>query len=172
MAYCRGRAPVVAVSDTYRLAPWADVLYSCQWQWWDAHQGVPGFAGLKYALEWQAGRWPGVQVLENTGTSGLEREPTGIRTGYLSGYQAINVAVHLGAKRIVLLGYDMQADGKRGHFFGEHPPGLRRTHDFTVMLPFFAELIAPLTALGIEVINCTRRSALKCFPRQPLAAVL
>src|SRR5688572_2955592 len=39
---------VVAVNDAYRLAPWADVLYGFDWQWWEHHNGCPEFRGLKY----------------------------------------------------------------------------------------------------------------------------
>lgn len=171
--YCRGKAPVVAVSDTYRLAPWADVLYACDAKWWEAHDGVPAFAGLKFALETSAARWPGVQVLENTGDRGVELTPTGLRTGKNSGYQAVNVAIHLGASRVVLLGYDMQATiGQPSHFFGEHPPSLRRSSPFAMFCQHFASLVSPVKAIGVEIVNCSRATALTCFPVRPLEAVL
>jgi hypothetical protein len=169
--YCRGRARVVAVNDAYRLAPWADVLYACDAKWWAWHQGVPTFTGLKYALERQAATWPGVQVLENTGHDGLEPKPTGVKTGRNSGYQAINVAVHLGAARIVLLGYDMMRGPKDlEHWFGNHPNGQRSP--YLAFAQKFACLVKPLQALGVEVINCSRRTALTVFPRQSLELTL
>lgn len=171
--FCRGRAPVVAVNDTYRLAPWAAALYACDARWWESHAGVPSFMGLKFALESKAAQWPGVQVLDNTGDRGVELEPTGLRTGKNSGYQAVNLAVHLGAARIVLLGYDMQThEGQPSHFFGEHPRPLRRPSPFAMFCDHFASLVEPLRALKIDVINCSRASALACFPRRPLGSVL
>lgn len=169
---CRGRFPVVAVNDTYRLAPWADLLWACDGKWWEAHAGVPTFGGLKFSLEASAGHWPGVQVLSNTGDRGVELEPTGVRTGKNSGYQAINVAIHLGAKRIGLLGYDMQTlNGQPTHFFGEHPRSLRRSSPYAMFRTYFDSLVEPLKALGVEVVNCTRSSALDCFPRLPLESL-
>lgn len=171
VAYCRGKAAVIAINDAYRLAPWADVLYACDAKWWDWHQGVPGFTGLKFALQDEAAQWPGVTVLRNTGAHGLEHDPGGLRTGKNSGYQAINVAVHMGATRIVLLGYDMQAPAHGpSHWFGEHPNRVRST--YAMFLAAFPALAAPLQALGISVINCSRETALDVFPRQPLAEVL
>lgn len=171
--YCRGKAPVIAVNDTYRLAPWADVLYACDAKWWAVHAGVPTFTGLKYALEPAAGRWPGVQILSNTGDRGVELEPTGLRTGKNSGYQAINLAVHLGARRIVLLGYDLQAsDPAHSHFFGQHPHPIRRDSPYALFRDYFAFLLAPLEAIGVELVNCTRETALACVPRVPLEAAL
>lgn len=173
MDYCRGKAPVVAVNDTYRLAPWADALYACDARWWDAHNGVPMFTGLKFSLESAAGRWPGVHVLENTGDRGVELVPSGVRTGKNSGYQAINLAIHLGASLIVLLGYDMQrVDGRPSHFFGEHPRTLHRDSPFGLFLDHYPSIVEPVRALGVRIVNCSRETALTCFPRQPLEAVL
>ena len=33
-AQCRGRARVIAINDAYRLVPWADLLYFCDYRWW------------------------------------------------------------------------------------------------------------------------------------------
>jgi hypothetical protein len=169
--YCRGKAHVIAISDAYKLAPWADVLYSCDAKWWTwahDHKRHPRFAefqGLKYALTAHSARFPGVQVLKNTGKDGLERHPAGLRTGRNSGFQAINLAVHLGASRIVLLGYDM--GGK--HFFGNHPDG--SAPPFADCIKRFTTLVAPLAELGIEVINCTRKTALTAFPQRSLMSL-
>lgn len=170
--YCRGRADaVIAINDAYRLAPWAQVLYAADEQWWSWHKGVSSFSGLKYSLQRHAAEW-GVQILEQTGDQGLEPEPTGLRTGLNSGYQAINLAVHLGAKRILLLGYDMSVgeDG-RTHWFGNHP-GQKKPSNYPNFAQAFPSMRHALAQLGVEVINCSRRSALDCFPRQPLREAL
>lgn len=171
--WCRGRAPVVAVNDAYRVAPWADVLYACDAKWWDAHQGVPRVNGVKFALEKRAASWPGVQVLDNTGDRGLELDPSGVRSGKNSAYQAVNVAVHLGARRILLLGLDLaQWPGQPSHFFGQHPRDLQRDSPFASFREYFESLVDPLRALGVTVVNCSRRTALECFPVMPLREAL
>ena len=114
---------MVVINDSYRLVPAADVLYFCDARWWRWHHGEPdfrAFAGLKVKLEPGVPE-PGLHVLRNAGVDGLESDPSALRHGRNSGYQAIGLAVHLGAARIVLLGYDMQPDGRRIHWFGEHP---------------------------------------------------
>jgi hypothetical protein len=171
--FCQGRAPVVAVNDAYRLAPWADVLYACDSKWWNHHHGVPGCAGLKFALQHQADRWPGVTVLARGPSVGLDLDPSSLATGMNSGYQAINLAVHLGARRIVLLGYDMQRlPGQPSHFFGEHPRDLRRDSPYPRFAEVFLTLVEPLRALGVSVVNCSRETALTSFPRMPLSEAL
>lgn len=167
--YVRGKADaVIAVNNAYQVAPWADCLYACDAKWWrwNWKQGASQFTGLKYAMTSEARNFPGVQILKNAGDKGLTRDPSELRTGKNSGYQAINLAVHFGAKRIVLLGYDMQGD----HFFGSHPD--KSKPPFAVCLRNFSTLVSPLRDLGVEIVNCTRRTALKCFPQQALEDVL
>ena len=166
VAYVQGKARVIAINDAYTLAPWADVLYGCDAKWWTWHKGVPSFRGLKYGLQPGAKHWPGVTLVAKTGGSGIEWRRTGIRTGNNSGYQAINLAIHLGAVRILLLGYDMQGQ----HFFGRHRDG--SVPPFLVCLKNFTTMVPELAAHGIEVVNCTRKTALTCFPRLPLAEAL
>lgn len=165
---CRGLR-AIAINNAYTIAPWAEVLYAADQKFWAWHQGVPSFTGLKYTVEPQRIKWPGLQVLQQDGDNtlpGLSLDQAKLRTGYNSGYQAINLAVHLGAARIVLLGYDMHG----GHFFGEHPDNSRPP--FALSLSMFPTLIEPLAALGVSIVNCTPNSALTCFPQAPLASVL
>ena len=177
VAALKGRVRVIAINDAWQVAPWAEVLYACDWRWWLKHNGVPAFTGLKVALSNARAHldaYPEIHLLENTGTEGLEFEPTGLRTGRNGGYQAINLAVHLGAKRILLLGYDMKAaaDG-RTHWFGDHADWPTRPSVFAqAMLPHFPGLAAALEVLGVEVVNCTPDSALDTFPRVPLEDAL
>jgi len=162
---------VIAINDAYRLAPWADVLYAADKKWIDWHDGVPTFMGPKYSIESKdTTTRPDWRVLRNTGPLGLEREPTGLRAGFNSGFQAINLSVHLGASRIVLLGYDMapNPDGP-SHWFGEHPD--KRPSPYPEMREAFDSLVEPLAALGIEVVNCSRRTALRAFPMRTLDEV-
>lgn len=169
--FCRGKAFVIAINNAYQLAPWADVLYACDDRWWEWHPDALAFAGLKYSLT--AKRRAGVIALRNTGLDGLEDHPSGLRTGLNSGYQAINLAVHLGAARILLLGYDMQK-GKgpnASHWFGSHPDRYMQP-PVDRFIPYFTSLVKPLQALGISVVNCSRSTALTCFPREQLELAL
>lgn len=173
VTYCRGKAgAVIAVNDAYRLAPWADALVASDATWWMVHRGVPSFAGLKYSLEAGAARF-GATVLRRTGEEGLELDPTALRTGRNSGAAAINVAVHFGASRVLLLGYDMQArNDAQSHWFGAHPKPLRGGSPYPLFRSMFEKMVAPLAAAGVTVINCSRETALTCFSRQPLREAL
>jgi hypothetical protein len=170
---CRGRARVIAINDGYRLAPWADVLYACDGRFWDHYQGVPEFQGLKFGMTVRPEKWPDVTRVVDLGIEGFSREAKGLANGGNSGYQAIQLAVHLGAARVILLGYDMQpAPDGREHWFGRHPKPLQGVSSYAIWRNYFKGLKKALDALGIPVVNCSRSTALKVFPCRPLAETL
>jgi len=165
-------AHVIAINDAYLLAPRADILYAADRAWIDQHDGVPSFLGPKYSIEsHDTTSRPDWTILRNTGWLGLETDPSGLRAGHNSGYQAINLAVHFGARRILLLGYDMApSEDGREHWFQDGPD--RKMSPYPQMCAAFETLVEPLAALGVEVINCSRRTALTAFPCQPLEVAL
>lgn len=79
----------------------------------------------------------------------------------------MNLALQFGASKITLLGFDMQPDGNRRHFFGDHPPGLNNGPNYGHFIGAF-ETAARLLPADIEIINATPGSALTCFPRELL----
>lgn len=173
VAACRGRAKVIAIKDAIDLAPWADVLYGCgadSGQWWPRNgDRLATFPGLRFTLDPLAAKW--AQVLTIGPELGLSADPDTLCHGRNSGYQAINLAVLLGATRVLLLGYDLQP-GPRGesHVHGDHP--WRAPLPFDAFLAAFSSIAAPLEAAGVTVINCTRRTALTVFPQMPIEEAL
>lgn len=167
--YCRGRATVFVINDNYRLAPWADALYACDLPWWQLHQGVPDFAGEKYTCNADAAAEFDLVHVPYRWNENFTLENGHIALGKNSGFQAMNLAALKGFRRIVLLGYDMQRaeDGKR-HWFGEHPKPLVQNSNFAEWIRCFEKAVPGLRQHKIEVINCTRRTALECFPRASL----
>lgn len=171
--YARERgARVVAVNDGVRMAPWADVLYSSDRYWYPHYKGVPGFTNPKYGLGTSVGKrnefhnLPDVIVLRNTGDDGLELDPGGLRNGRNSGYAAINLAVHLGAAKIILLGFNGGQKSGQSHFFGDHPSGLTHTSEnvYATFRRLYKTLVEPLKSAGIEIVNCTDGTRIDAFP--------
>ncbi|WP_086925409.1 hypothetical protein [Variovorax sp. JS1663] len=155
----------IVVNDTYRLAPWADLLYAADAQWWECNPESSDFCGLKASVS----AVPGVLQLQNTGTDGFEPHRMGVRTGGNSGYQAVHIAIHGEASRILLCGFDMS--NRAGlHWHGAHPAPLRNTDDHSYTR--WADRFAALKDIGPEIINCTPASAITCFPRLDLYEAL
>lgn len=161
--------PTIVINDTFRLAPWAALLYAADAAWWRANPDAHAFAGLKVTVD----SVPGVESLRNSGSSGFDPDPQSIRTGSNSGYQGVHIAAQAGAARILLFGFDMSA-AKGAHWFGAHRNGLVNTAPETYVrfIRRFSDLKTSLDALGVEVINCTPGSALTCFPMRSLEEAL
>jgi hypothetical protein len=165
----------IVVNDAYRIAPWAHALYACDRSWWLVHHAnvIQQFKGRLYSQhqdEKELPHLPNVQGLQGYDRRGLSTQPGVIHHGANSGYQAVNLAYHLGATRILLLGYDMGFSGNKRHFFGEHPAGLGQSSDYPELIQRFRS-IKPAD-YGLEIINCTRTTALDAFPCQRLEQAL
>lgn len=109
--------------------------------------------------------YPAVLLLRPTGVEGFDDDPGCLRTGGNGGYQALHMAAHAGAARILLFGFDLD-DRAGSHWHGDHPEPLRNTPSavFAIWRARFATLVEPLRARGVEVVNCAPQSALQCWP--------
>jgi hypothetical protein len=159
--FVRGKGKVYVVSDAYRLASWADVLYSCDYDWWDYHQ--PDFSGEKWTVCPRASEKYNLSRLELVKSVWSDKQGA-VAGGGNSGFQCLNMAVLDGADRIVLLGYDFHARQK-AHFFGDHPHPLLRNTTFDSWIERMHQA-AP--HIKTQVINCSPYSAIDCFPKVPL----
>ena len=171
---CRQR-PAIAINSSVIAAPGADWLLGGDLKWWRWFHKTPlaaGFGGHRVTAHRKAfDAYPEVTFLRPTGVEGYDPTPGCVRTGMNSGYVAIHFAAHLGATRILLLGYDMHADATgKHHWHAEHPDGSHPQYWRAVR--HFETLVEPLQARGIEVLNCTPGSAVTAFPHVRLSAVL
>jgi hypothetical protein len=194
-ARARDAVRVIAVNDMYLVAPWADVLYFADARWWDWHTaGIPkewpwkkfsaeqqkesfdAFAGQKVSIfgTGMQVKDPNVYMLKQAeGRTGLSTYPRELVTGGNSGYQAVNIATLAGAKRVLLVGYDMRFHGYKSHSHNGHPiKSASRTYSEEYVSKF-ATMNGCLPRLGVEVVNCTPGSALgKIFPQADLQCAL
>lgn len=123
------------------------------------------FRGELWTVSEQARDAFGLYWVRHTRASGLCHESDMIAGGGNSGYQAIGLAALFGAKRILLLGYDMQRTDGQAHWHGVHKGGLPNGKAFPHWIKNFGGLARDLRDAGILTINCTRKTALRCFPR-------
>lgn len=168
---------VIACNNAYRLAPWIDVCV-CMDQDWPLErvhrQELPMFRGLKISAHktHRDGRFStfGFRVVCSTKTAnGISTDPAVVHSNHNSGAFAINVAVQLGAERIVLLGFDMRVVESEDNWHADHKPRDRNPKKpsnwpYNVFLERFPAIAADLKALGVECINATPGSALDVFP--------
>lgn len=149
-------------------------MYACDGGWWTVHHDATlGFAGQRWTQCKSTADKYGLEHIKLTHQPGLGKMPGIIHGGGNSGYQVVNLVYHLGAAKIILLGYDMQRTGGQSHWFGDHKQRLRNTPEKTMAKwpGIFTTLVRDLEREGVEVINCTRETALKAVSWQPLEAV-
>lgn len=169
----RARRKTIVVNTTYQIALWADLLWACDKPWWDSYYSkVRGslFSGELWTQDEEAARVYGLRFIRSVDDPGLGRRPGLIHQGKNGGYQAVNLAVQAGARRVILLGFDM----KGGHWHGDHPLPLSnpKPYLYAMWRKNFARMAIDLATDGVDVVNCTPGSALECFPKLPLNAVL
>lgn len=184
-AVADGRAVAVAVNSTGvpvprsdgtlqpAAAPWAAMLYGADAGWWRHHaQHALKFPGLKVTIG-DSCEFKAVLALRNTGVDGFDPDPSCLRTGGSSAHQAAHLAAHAGAARILLCGVDCHTRNG-SHHHGDHPIGLRNpcAASLGTWIDRWEILGRELAKRGIEVINCSAGSAVRCFPQRSIEEVL
>lgn len=167
---------MIAINNSWSLVPFADILYACDFAWWERHAGAPEFGGLKLSGDKQVVRrnWgvEAIRIRRNGDILNLV-EPGTVGWGGNSGFHALNLAIQFGARRILLLGYDMRID--RGvHWHGPHPCGMNNPSAPNVARwrRNLDDLAPVIEALEVEVINCSPVSALQNYPKMDLMEAL
>ncbi len=165
---------VIAVNSTWQKAPAADVIYAGDFMLWkQSIAGIRKSAFVKKDALWTCDRSAaerfGLNWIKGVNRLGLSRDLRMIHTNGNSGAQAINLAYLFGARKILLLGFDMKLgpNGER-HHHPDHPAPLVQSQTFDAWLHKFEYLAKELKEAGCEVINCTTDTALTCFPRSTI----
>lgn len=169
---------VIGVNDAYTLGKWVDICFFGDYDWWTKHNkdwiqpdSSPGHAGLK--------KFGGLVVTnaercrQDSGVLVMSRRPKGLhlQAEYLgwnanSGAAAINLAIILGAKKIVLLGFDMKLGNKGQMNWHKNKKAKPNPGLFDKFQTGFAELKKGIDKLrpDAEVVNATPNSDLTIWP--------
>lgn len=160
----------IAVNSTFRVAPWATMLYAADYLWLKTNMAdiERSFKGLLFTQESAAAaRWPQIRYIRGANKEGLGT--TRIHPNGNSGVGAINLAFIMGYRKIVLLGFDMQA-GPNGekHHHPDHPHPLPQSLLFEEWKFKLPKVAADLEREGCDVVNCSPRASDRCFRRSNL----
>jgi hypothetical protein len=162
---------VVAIKEGVELAPWADVVYGCDAAWWRSRHGLPKFAGRRIAYSGGKLEFPGIET--------VDIDPRGDRLlfdggkvggGGNSGFQAINLVAFWGARKIILVGFDMNPDTDV-HWYGRNRwPMAHNPNEacFRRWRRAMENAAAQLKERGVDVVNCSPMTAIKAFPVKTL----
>ena len=151
----------IVVNTSFRLAPWAKILFAGDFGWWNLYRNEvkEKFIGECWTGNKKASKIFGLNYIKQKHGNSLSRENGVINFGGNSGYAAIEFAYQLGAKRIILLGYDMQRTNGMSHWHGDHYR-LSNDNAFPRWIKRIESVAKELDKIGVEVLNATRQTAL------------
>lgn len=173
----KGEARFIAVNDSWKLAPWADWLHACDFNWWKQNDGCPEFTGIKTCVdrritsreEWGARH---VQCRKHDDRPILNKFCE-VGWGGNSGFHAMQLAAQCGCSKVILVGFDMSI--RHGlHWHGAHPAGMNNPTGGNVERWRRAvdAAASQFKAAGVTVVNCSAVSALKNYPKMTFAEAL
>jgi len=178
----------IAINNTWQIAPKAHTLYACDWHWWRSSSapGPKDFRGqwvighmlkqggrrfLMSDQKWREGRIRYAPVL--VGRNEMIFDGDQIGSGSNSAFQAANLAVRWGARRIVLIGVDCHSPGRWWHPPHSHAEApIVDDKTCRTWLRAWRAAAKQLSARGVEVVNCSPGSAVRDFPKVPLRDLL
>ena len=171
----QGKIRVIVINDNWQLIRFADVLYAADHRWWTTYYAKVAefFMGESWTCDSRiADHYAGINYIPSVVGAGLPESKSFIKVGATSTTQAIELAYIWNARIIALLGLDCQASSGRKHWFGNHPPALDEVLPFQRWMEELGILAKELSAEGLTVYNCSRETALTCFPRIALTDFL
>ena len=155
---------MIVTNTTFRMCPWAEVLFAFDPQWWREH-------GAEVARNFRG----------DTVTASAMPPKLDVKTFYKctwfdhfgnSGAAAISLAILGGARQVVMLGYDCQKTGGKTHWHGDHPATLGNAVSMKYWPAKFEKLAKHAARQRVKVVNASRQTALTCFPRVDLREAL
>lgn len=166
--------PRIAVNRTSDLALDAEYIFALDAMFWQQSLDYEQRAGVKVSLQQRMRHRPNVpawvKVMKWGGCSGFDERPGYLRSGGCSGAAALHFAASIGAREVLLFGFDCHG----GHWHGAHDSkrGLGNPNEqtFRGWIKNFEKLAPILSARGVSVVNCTPGSRLDCFPLMRAAA--
>ncbi|RWF44291.1 MAG: methyltransferase domain-containing protein [Mesorhizobium sp.] len=172
LSLLKGRR-VIAINSAHLTYPDADILFFADQRWWtDVGRNEQAFKG-RIVTTSNGGPRDVLRLEKIDPAKGIATKPTQVALSRTSVSGAINILVHLGCKRIVLLGVDgkVGADGQRHHHGGKYPwPMVKACFDHHA--EEFRAIAPSLKAAGVEVINANPDSAIGVWPKVPFQEVI
>ncbi len=175
---------VIGINVAYLLGNWLDMVFFGDIGFFLRHEkGLAAFPGLKVSCHPQMEKYSWVKCVarDKQHPRGISENPSAASWNGNSGAAAISVAANMGAKRIMLLGFDMKlSDQRRQHWHNAYGRGVvpdKPTRKPT-KLPFdrhlkgFADIAKDAKRRKIEILNVCKDSRIQEFPKYTLKELL
>ncbi|MBR0876885.1 hypothetical protein JQ608_06675 [Bradyrhizobium liaoningense] len=176
MDMLKGRR-VIVVNSSYETFPDADVCFFGDNRWWEDHKqrdAMVAFKGRVFTAALAAAGERLHRMRRINPPPGLADAPDALATQRTSLQGAMNLAVHFGVRRIVLLGADMgrAPDGSSHHHSPHKWPNKPGNETWDIQMAQFRTIVEPLKARGVDVVNTSPDSRLPWWPKRLLSEVV
>lgn len=177
---------VIAINVLFLLGDWLDMMFFGDNKFYLSYKKrIADFPGLKVTCHsnFTSGfKKEKIKYLpkDNNHFQGISNNPSKVSWNKNSGAAAISVAANAGAKRIILLGFDMCLDAEGNqHSHTEYlndrfldSTKKRKKLPFPRHLKGFGEIQRDAKRRGIEILNASEISEIKVFPKINIKEVL
>ena len=172
---------VIGINVSFMIGDWMDVAFFGDIGFFLRYkEQLAAFPGMKVCCHPQIEKFKWVKYLGRDHKSkGISDNPKTISWNFNSGAAAISMAAHTGAKRIILVGFDMKLDEKnKQHWHNVYGRGPIVEQKRIMKLPFnrhlrgFPEIAKDAKAMGIEILNACPDSAITNFPKYSVSDLL
>ncbi len=158
----------IGINNAYMLGDWIDICWFGDSRWLDWHinidklkKGWESFKGIKASCCVKVKDDREIKYVKlSSKQSGIDIDPCKVSWNRTSGTSGINLAYHLGAKRIVLLGFDMGLINGRKNWHEDHFPHKDVPDPFPKFLKCWEFIFEDLKRLGVEIINTSMNSVI------------
>jgi hypothetical protein len=145
---------VIVTNETYRIAPFANILYACDAKYWNIH-----LSRIKQHFKGDLATHCHHGALTRARSKDFRN----------SGANAISLAAFLGCEKIYLLAFDCSI--KNGfHWHGEHAKGLSNCKSIASWKGIFENVATEFK--DKKIINMSRQTELVCFKKGELEKCL
>jgi len=171
---------VIGINNAYLIGNWIDILFFGDNAWYLVHRAkLAQHPALKVSC---SNRWENIKQEHSDGIKylpknkkhprGLSPDPCSVSCNGNNGAASLSLAVHLGVRRIILLGFDMKMDAglKYSHWHGSH--GNKRPPPFQRHLMGFSDIAKEAKERGVEIINASPDSMITQFPKVSVKELL
>jgi hypothetical protein len=170
---------VIGVNASFMIGNWIDFCF-----FGDAgfflknRRGLSNFPGIKVSTNSATRGYPWVKYLKQytrDRNCGISPKNSELVWKSNSGATAIDLAVHLGAKKIILLGFDLSMDANHNsHWHSVYPKKSPKAYEnsFSRHHKAFPAIARDAKRLGVRIINANPKSQLSVFEKVNLSEIL
>ncbi len=173
---------VIGVNVAFMIGDWIDMVFFGDKGFFLRYQDqLAQFPGIKVTCTHSGSKQDWIKFLphDKEHVRGISTIPSKVSWNGNSGAAAINLAAHTGAKRIILLGFDMTlGENKMQHWHDIYQRGKIESQERLRKIPFdryltgFKQIASDAGKLGIEILNASPQSKIKEFKKFTLKELL